>query len=138
MASIRKSASAMVAACLAYGPSPALAASDPSTRLVRCDSGTCLLVAGRRNNAASEVRISGQVVTVEGARNWRVRLPVETVRSWSAPFARTIEITIREPGTQGVSLEKADLPIGLMGHADLASLVIDVNRPAAGRTIAMR
>lgn len=138
MPSVRKPASALVALCLAYGASPALAASEPTTRLVRCDAGTCLLVAGRRDNTATEVRIGGQAVTVEGMRNWRVRLPVDTVRSWSAPFARTIEITLCNPGTQVVSSGKAELPIGLMGHADLASLVINVHRPGAGQAIAMR
>jgi hypothetical protein len=125
---VRKSAVALGAiACLAYAASPALAASGPSTRLVRCDAGNCLLVSGYRKTAASEVRIGGHAVSVEGKRNWRARLPVETVRSWSAPFARTIEIAVHDAQKQSVSYDRADLPIGLMGHTDLASLVVGLN-----------
>jgi hypothetical protein len=126
MVSVRKLAFALGATWLACAASPVLAASDPITRLVRCDSGNCLLVSGHRDSAASEVRINGQAVTVEGKRNWRVRLPVETVRIWSAPFARTIEVTLHDFRTQDISSENAYLPIGLMGHTNLASLVVGV------------
>jgi hypothetical protein len=127
MLSVRKPKFALGIVWLVYVTSPAFAASEPSTRLVRCDRGNCLLVSGHRDSAASEVRISDHSVTVEGKRNWRVRLPLETVRDWSAPLARTIEITLHDSKTQSVSYDRADLPIGLMGHTDLASLVIGVN-----------
>ncbi|MFM6831243.1 MAG: hypothetical protein ACKOVA_13065 [Novosphingobium sp.] len=98
--------------------SPAMAASQPATRLVECGSESCLLVSGRRNGAGETVSIAGHAVKVEGGRKWRVRLPVATVRAWSEPFARTIEVA-----TAGVA-EDADLPIGLLGRAENLAMVI--------------
>lgn len=127
MLSVRKPAFALAIICLAYGASPALAASAPSTRLVKCSTGYCLQISGRRQSATSEVRINDQKVTVEGERNWKARLPVEQVRYWAAPFARTIGVTLFDSGTRSASFEKVDLPIGFMGHTELASLVVGVN-----------
>lgn len=98
--------------------SPASAATQPSTRLVECGSESCLLVSGRRNDTGAVVSIAGRAVQVEGGRKWRVRLPVATVRAWSEPFARTIEVS-----TAGVA-EDADLPIGLLGRAENLAMVI--------------
>jgi hypothetical protein len=71
------------------------------------------------------VQINGHAVHVEGKQRWRVRLPLETVRSWSVPFARTIEVTLLDPSNPGEGSHKAKLPIGLLGHvSDLASLVV--------------
>lgn len=108
-------------------PSPANAAADPSTRLVRCAEQSCLLVTGYREDPALAVAINGHVVPVEGRRKWRVALPVETVRNWSAPYARTIEVALRDrAGEQGTSAE-VRLPIGLLGGVgDLAHLVVSV------------
>jgi hypothetical protein len=138
MLSVCKTVSVLGAACLAYVASPAMAAPEPSTRLVRCDSGNCLLVTGYRESAASEVSINGQAVKVEGKRRWQVRLPVETVREWSAPWARTIQVQLHDSATKGTSSEEAVLPIGLMGHTDLASLVVGVHQRPAGQAIASR
>jgi hypothetical protein len=105
--------------------SSAMAASEPSTRVVECVSGSCLLVSGHRDNAASAVSINGHVVPVEGKRDWRVRLPVEAVREWSLPLARTITVTLINAQTRSESAAEADLPIGLLGQAEnLALLVI--------------
>lgn len=105
--------------------SPALADAAPSTRLVRCGEGNCLLVAGHRESAGSEVIINGHAVTVEGRRNWRVRLPVSTVRDWSLPFARKLQVATRDTATGQDVVRSARLPIGLLGHVpDLAALVI--------------
>lgn len=107
--------------------SPAIAASEPSTRLVSCESGSCLLVSGRRDNPASAVTINGHAVKVHGERSWRVRLPIETVRAWSEPYARSIDVATFNPETQGGTAAQADLPIGLLGHVtDLAFLVVSV------------
>ena len=104
---------------------PATAASEPSTRVVGCGSGSCLLVTGHRDNAASPVSINGHVVAVEGQRDWRARLPVETVRDWSLPLARTIEVSFIDAATGVATAMDADLPIGLLGHAEnLAWLVV--------------
>jgi hypothetical protein len=111
---------ALVAAILAPA---AMAAQTPDTRLVSCGQDSCLLVSGYRVDASSEVRINGHQVPVEGRQTWKVRLPVETVRSWSAPRARTIEVTVLGSGDE--TTKRADLPIGLLGHVtELASLTI--------------
>jgi hypothetical protein len=98
---------------------PAAAASSPQTRLVEFRSENYLLISGDRNTISSNVSINGHTVRVEGRRNWRVRLPVHVVRSWSAPLARTITVAVDG------SSQDADLPIGLLGHAeDLAMVVV--------------
>ncbi len=124
MLSVRKSTLALGAAWLTCAASSASAA---STRLVRCGGASCLLVSGHRGDATSTVSINGRAVAVEGKRKWQVRLPVRTVRDWSAPRARTIEVTLYDPKTQDLSYERPDLPIGLMGHIDLALLVVSVD-----------
>lgn len=109
---------AMVAAGIA---APAMAASEPDTRLVECRAGSCLLVSGHRDDAASAVVINGHPVPVEGARRWRAVVPVDTLRLWSAPYARTITVSVADTEAE------VSLPIGLLGHAkDLAMLVVRV------------
>ena len=107
--------------------SPATAASEPSTKLIRCAEQSCLQISGRRENPTAIVCINGHVVPVEGEHSWRVRLPLEAVREWSAPHARTIEVSLQDPETRRETVASVDLPIGLLGGTtDLASLVISV------------
>ncbi|MEO8373710.1 MAG: hypothetical protein ABI471_00690 [Sphingomonas bacterium] len=116
---------AMLVAGLAAGlPSPACAATEPRTRVVACETGSCLLVTGRRTNAASMVSINGRAVSAEGAHNWRVRVPVDTVRKWSAPFARTIVVSVLDAGTRTDATAEVDLPIGLLGQVEDLALVV--------------
>jgi hypothetical protein len=116
---------AMFVAGLAGFSTPACAASEPRTRVVACETGSCLLVTGRRTNAASMVSINGRAVSAEGARKWRVRVPVDTVRKWSAPFARTITISVADSESRTDATAEVDLPIGLLGQAEpLTSLVV--------------
>jgi len=107
---------------LALGIStPALASAKPDTRVVECGAESCLVVTGRREHAASPVSLNGNAVHVQGRHKWRAVVPIETVRQWSAPLARSI--TIEVDGTT----REARLPIGLLGHADsLAALVVRV------------
>lgn len=115
---------AVLAAALA---SPASAGDGPKTRLVDCKAGSCLLVTGRRAHAASTVTINGHAVSVKGARKWRVSLPVETLRTWSVPYARTITVSVVDARMRAESSAEADLPIGLLGHVEnLAMLVVRV------------
>lgn len=107
----------MLAAALA---SSASAAAEPRTRLVDCKAGSCLLVTGRRADAASAVSINGHAVSVEGSRKWRATLPVETLREWSAPYARTITVSVADAKTR----TEADLPIGLLGHAENLTMLV--------------
>jgi hypothetical protein len=99
---------------------PALAANAPQTRLVECGAQSCLVITGSRDAVDSSVTINGQTVKTYGGRRWRVRMPVEAVRSLSAPYARTISVAV-----DGAKKE-AKLPVGMMGHADLAMLVVRV------------
>lgn len=106
---------------------PAMAASEPSTRLIRCGEQSCLQISGHRGDPAAIVSINGHVVPVEGKHSWRVRLPVEVVRQWSVPYARAIEVSLHDPETQRETKASVDLPIGLLGGVTaLASLVISV------------
>lgn len=105
--------------CLA---TPALAA-GPSSKLVRCGGESCLQISGKRNNPAAIVRINDQVVPATGERGWQVRLPVDAVRQLSAPFARTIKISLQDPQTQVETTELVDLPIGLLGFAKELALL---------------
>lgn len=101
--------------------SPAMAAHEPVTRLVACGTQSCLLVSGQRADSAVPVSINGHVVATDGTRNWRVRVPVATIRAWSALHARTISVTVAD-----VSHE-ASLPVGMLGPAkELAMLVVRV------------
>jgi len=103
---------------------PAMAASAPTTRLVACPAGSCLAVSGRRPSVEAAVLINGHAVGVEGGRRWQVRLPLATVRDWSEPRARTIVVTTYDAAAQARASDEADLPIGLLGHVDLDSVVI--------------
>lgn len=98
---------------------PATARSGPTTRVVKCGAESCLLVSGRRDEITAPVSLNGHVVATEGAGKWRVRVPVRTVRAWSEPYARTIEVSVADASTE------TDLPIGLLGGTEkLAMLVI--------------
>lgn len=100
--------------------SPAVAANKPITRLVNCGSQSCLMVSGQREDMSSSVRINGHEVAAKGKHRWRVRVPVQTVSNWSAPFARTVSVSV-----DGAT-HHAKLPVGMMGHADLAMLIVRV------------
>lgn len=108
--------------------SPAVAAPEPSTKLVRCGERSCLRVAGHRDDPASVVSINGRAVSVEGEHRWKVDLPVDVVREWSAANARTIEVALGDPEGQRETVASADLPIGMLADATaLAALVINVH-----------
>jgi hypothetical protein len=114
-------------ALVAAFASPASAATEPKAQLVSCDAGSCLLVTGRRAGSTSTVTINGHAVSVQGARKWRANLPVDTVRKWSAPYARAITVSVVDDKTRESASAEADLPIGLLGHAEnLAMLVVSV------------
>ena len=100
------------------------ASAEPNTRLVKCDGESCLLITGERDSAQSAVKINGHPVSVQGGRHWRAELPLSRVRELSAPFARSIEVTVYNAESGGATTRDADLPIGLMGHTDLASLIV--------------
>lgn len=106
---------AVLSAALA---TPAIAASKPSTRLVKCGSESCLRVSGQRTDKTSAVLINGREVSAKGTQRWHVRVPVKTVRAWSLPYARTIAVSVAG------STQDVKLPIGMMGHGDLAMLVV--------------
>jgi hypothetical protein len=126
---LRKQAIALAGALIiGMFASPALAAPETSTKVVRCGEQSCLQVTGHRADPAQIVTINGRAVAVEGERRWRVRVPVATVRQWSAPFARTIMVSLREPDTQHETIEPVDLPVGLLGQVtELAALEISLN-----------
>ncbi len=104
---------------------PANAAEQPRAKLVSCGAESCLRIAGTRPSQGSVIAINDRVVTAEGGRSWKVDLPLETVRQWSAPHARTVEVSLHDPATQREIKAIVDLPIGLLGGVtDLALLVV--------------
>jgi hypothetical protein len=104
--------------------SPNAAAAEPRTKLVRCGEQSCLRITGHRDDPTSIVSINGHAVAAEGERRWTVELPVEIVRAWSIPNARTIEVSL---GDQQPAITSIDLPIGLLAdQTALAELVITV------------
>ncbi len=111
---------AMCFALSAAFATPAVAATKANTRLVKCGTESCLLVSGQRAHASSSILVNGHEVAAKGKQRWHVRVPVETIRAWSAPYARTITVSVA-----GATYD-ARLPIGMMGHADLAMLVVRV------------
>jgi hypothetical protein len=121
---ILRLAGAITAASLA---SPATAMPETSTRVVRCGGQSCLRIAGHRDDPASIVRINVHAVPVEGKRSWKVDLPVEVVREWSLPNARTIDVSLGDLEMKRESADSVDLPIGLFANATvLATLAINV------------
>lgn len=103
---------------------PVHAAVAPHTHLVSCPAGACLVVSGQRGSSAAAVRINGHPVEVDGQRHWQARLALATLREWSQPQARTIVVATLDPATGQATEDEADLPIGLLGHAALDSLVV--------------
>ncbi|MEL0209583.1 MAG: hypothetical protein VW935_08380 [Novosphingobium sp.] len=92
-----------------------------ATRVVGCGAQSCLKLSGQRADAAEAITLNGHEISVQGGRNWQARVPVRTVREWSAPYARSIEV-----GIAGRPRDVA-LPIGLLGQPlDLAMLVVRV------------
>jgi hypothetical protein len=90
-----------------------------TTRLVACGDQPCLLIHGQRQQRDEPVVINGRTVAVEGGRSWHLRLPMATLRAWSAPYARSLAIAT------GQNQSEASLPIGLLGHTtDLAALEV--------------
>ena len=126
-AALRRSALPLTMLLALGAASPALAASAPTTRVVSCQEGSCLIVSGSRESPAETVLINGHAVSVEGARNWKVRLPVSVIRDWSQRYARTIEVTTIDAATAARTLAEARLPIGLLGGTtNLAMLEVRV------------
>jgi hypothetical protein len=121
MAILRRFAVPMALAAVLL-PSHAPAA---TAKLIRCGAGDCLLVRGHRNSDRATIRVNERAVEARGGRSWEVRLPVATIRDWSTPFARTLSITVAEPGGSAERAEAVRLPVGLLGQPlELASLVV--------------
>lgn len=97
---------------------PALATTEPSTRLVECQTGDCLLVTGYRDDADAPVTINGRAVSVEGKARWQLRLPVQTLRAWSTPNARSITISV--DGEE----KEARLPTGMFVRPEMLTMLV--------------
>jgi len=124
MMAIFRSAGVWIALAIATAATPANA--RPATvQVINCDAGSCLLVRGHRSTSRAVIRINDRVVEAEGGRSWRVRLPVAIVEEWSAPFARTLRVSVTDPAESSQRTEAVRLPVGLLGrNLELASLVV--------------
>ena len=124
MVTIFRSAGVGFALVIATAATP-VNARPATARLISCDAGNCVLVRGHRSTSQAVIRINDRVVEAEGGRSWRVRLPVAIVEDWSAPFARTLRVSVTDPAESGHRTEMVRLPVGLLGHnLELASLVV--------------
>ncbi|WP_374942570.1 hypothetical protein [Sphingomonas sp.] len=112
-------------AWLAVGATTASAKPLATARLVSCDAGDCLLIRGHRASPASRIRINDRTVATFGGRAWSVRVPVSTLRGWSAPFARSIAVAVVGVADRVEDSGAVRLPVGLLGHdVELALLVV--------------
>jgi hypothetical protein len=124
MVTIFRSAGVGFALAIATAATP-VDARPATARLISCDAGSCVLVRGYRSTSRAVIRINDRIVEAKGGRSWRVRLPVATVEDWSAPFARTLRISVADPAESSQRTEAVRLPVGLLGHnLELASLVV--------------
>lgn len=111
----------IAAAALTAAPALAHMEGMPRTRVVSCGVESCLLVSGRRADASMPVSVNGHEVGTSGRRSWKARIPVSQVRRWSAPYARSIAVSV------GNEEHSTSLPVGLLGtRGDLAMLVVSV------------
>ena len=97
---------------------------DGTARLRHCGTATCVVLTGVRAGRADVVTVAGHPVAVQGARRFEAEVPVDTIRDWSAPFARTVALaTVGRDGE--IATREVRLPIGLLGHVtELASLEV--------------
>ena len=121
MSRLLVSAALALAALGIVSPAQAQPGHAPKLRVVECGAESCLRITGHRDDSAAPVLINGHEIAVTGRHRWTARVPVAKVRNWSAPYARSIQLSVanEEHSTQ--------LPIGLLGtRGDLAMLVVSV------------
>lgn len=93
----------------------------PKLRVVECGAESCLRITGHRDDSAAPVLLNGHQIAVTGRHRWTARVPVAKVRHWSAPYARSIQLSVANEE------HSAQLPVGLLGtRGDLAMLVVSV------------
>lgn len=126
MVTIFRSAVVCIALAIAIATAATPVNARPATaRLIRCDAGSCVIVRGHRSTSRAVIRINDRIIEAEGGRSWRVSLPVAIVQDWSAPFARTLRVSVADPAESSQRTEAVRLPVGLLGHnPELASLVV--------------
>ncbi len=59
--------------------------------------------------------VNGRSVAVEGDRRWQVHMPLDTLRNYADPHARSIEVSVGERPSREV-VDQVKLPIGLLGN----------------------
>lgn len=101
------------------------AAAAPQARLVRCGAETCLRISGHRPDPTVAIRIAGQDLAVEGARAWRVTVPLATARNWANRSGDTVVITQANRHDGAETSAAVALPPGALGRRlELASLMV--------------
>ena len=121
MSRLLVSSTLALAALGIISPAQAQAGHAPKLRVVECGAESCLRITGHRDDSAAPVLINGHEIAVTGRHRWTARVPVAKVRNWSAPYARSIQLSVANEE------HSAQLPIGLLGtRGDLAMLVVSV------------
>jgi hypothetical protein len=91
-------------------------------RLRTCGGDTCVVLSGVRADPADVVMVAGHLVVAKGGRRFEVAVPVDAVRAWSAPFARTVAVTTIDRAGEA-TMREVRLPIGLLGHVTELALL---------------
>ena len=102
---------------------PATAQIAPTTQLVRCGEDSCLRISGRRDRPSQIVSLNGRELAVEGKRDWRALVSLDTLRKVSKAKARQVDISLRDSETLEVISAPARLPIGLLGDISELSAI---------------
>jgi hypothetical protein len=113
--------------CVAAAATLALPANarTATARIVACGAQDCILVHGHRSSSQAVILVNEREVAATGRNHWQARLPVATVKDWSAPFARTLRVSVVNPAGSVERSEAVRLPVGLLGqNVELASLVV--------------
>ncbi|MBB3349230.1 MULTISPECIES: hypothetical protein [unclassified Sphingomonas] len=105
--------------------SPAAAERAASARLVHCGKATCLRLSGRRDGAATELRVDGRVLSVVGERSWQVTVPLAQARTWRLTRGYAVPITLVDRASGAERMLAVPVPPGALGaRVELASLIV--------------
>ncbi|MHC9419935.1 hypothetical protein ACYZX9_15210 [Sphingomonas citri] len=104
---------------------PAAAERAASARLVHCGEATCLRLSGRRDGAATELRVDGRVLPVVGERSWQATVPLAVARGWRLTRGYAVPVVLVDHASGAERTLAVPLPPGALGaRVQLASLIV--------------
>lgn len=82
-------------------------------------------LSGHRPQPTTAILIGGAAVAVEGARAWRVTVPLKTARAWTRSSGDALMLTLADTRTGTERVERVPLPPGALGRRlELATLLV--------------